>query len=490
MIRNLKLYEINTRVWLKRFGESAKLSSISDNVLDDFQSKGLNIIWLMGIWKTCPDLIDRCCYEPDLVSAYNNALKDWSRKDLIGSPYSIDCYQPEASVASEEELLVLKEKLNKRGIKLFLDFVPNHFSAETRFLKTNPEIFLQADEETFIKNNYGFFKDEVSKKIFAHGRDPFFSPWTDTVQVNDFNPATRKFMIDTLLKVSELCDGVRCDMAMLVLNNVFYNTWAGILNKTNYNKPENEFWSDAIRSIKVKRPDFIFLAEAYWDLEWNLQQTGFDYIYDKRLLDRLSVNDVAGIKAHLTAEKDYQLKLVRYIENHDEPRAVSKFGVQKSLAAAAIISTIPGMKFYHDGQFEGKKIKLPVQLGRESKEKFNLTVQNFYTKILEITKHPIFNEGDWEQLEPISAGGDNQSFQNMCSWRWTLGTEERIIVVNYSESTSQCRLKIQMRSFAPKIILIDLLTEEIYKRSPEEIKSIGLFIELKAYNMHIFTSIS
>lgn len=490
MIRNLKLYEINARVWLKRFGESAKLSSIPDKILDDFQSKGLNIIWLMGIWKTCPELIDKCCYEPDLVTAYSNSIKDWNRRDIIGSPYAIDCYQPDPSIASEEELLIFKEKLSIRGIKLFLDFVPNHFSARTRFLNSNPEIFLQADEETYTKNGYGFFKDEDSKKIFAHGRDPFFSPWTDTVQVNYFNPATRKFMNDTLLKISDLCDGVRCDMAMLVLNNVFYNTWAGILNKSNFIKPENEFWVDAIKSIKNKKPDFIFLAEAYWDLEWNLQQLGFDFIYDKRLLDRLSVNDVSGIKAHLTAEKDYQLKLVRYIENHDEPRAVSKFGIQKSMAAAVVISTIPGMKFYYDGQFEGKKIKLPVQLGREPKEKINLSVQNFYTKILELTKHPIFIRGDWELLEPVSAGGDNQSFQNMLGWRWILGTEERIIVVNYSESTSQCRLKFQTRSFTPNLILIDLLTEEVYKRSPEEIKTIGLFIELKAYNMHIFTSIS
>lgn len=489
MQRNLKLYEINTRVWIKRLGKSARLSSIPEQTLDDFQSKGINIIWMMGIWKTCPGLIDKCCYEPDLVSAYNNSLKDWSRQDLIGSPYSIDYYLPEPSLGTKEDLILLKEKLNDRGIKLFLDYVPNHFSAESKLLKSNPEIFLNADEETYEKNSYGFFRDESTKIIFAHGRDPLFSPWTDTVQVNYFNPATRAFMIDTIVQISELCDGLRCDMAMLILNNTFYNTWAGVLNKLGYNKPEKEFWFDAIKTVKTKKPDFIFLAEAYWDLEWNLQQLGFDFTYDKRLLDRLSVNDVAGIKAHLKAEREFQLKSVRYIENHDEPRAVSKLGLQKSLAAATIISTIPGMKFYHDGQFEGKKIKLPVQLGREPFEKISMPAFNFYNKLLEITKSSVFTEGMWELLNPISAGGDNQSFQNILAWRWLLNSEERIVIVNYSDSTSQCRLKIQLRSFASKITLIDLLTEDIYERSTEEIKTTGLFIELKANNMHIFTVI-
>lgn len=489
MLRNLKLYEINTRVWIKRFGKSTRLSLVPEQILDEFQSKGINIIWLMGFWKTCPDLIDQCCYEPDLVSTYNNSLKDWSRQDLIGSPYSIDFYEPNSDLATKEDLFQFKEKLNIRGFKLFLDFVPNHFSAASRLIRSNPEIFLQADNETFNKNSYGFFRDETSKIIFAHGRDPLFSPWTDTAQINYFNPDTRKFMVEILLQISELCDGVRCDMSMLVLNNVFYNTWAGILNKSGYSKPDKEFWDEAIKTVKKNKPDFLFLAEAYWDLEWNLQQLGFDFTYDKRLLDRLSVNDVAGIKAHLTADKNYQFKLVRYIENHDEPRAVSKFGLQKSLAAAAIISTIYGMKFYHDGQFEGKKIKLPVQLGREPAEKINLPVLKFYTKLLEITKNPIFIEGTWELLDPISAGGNNQTFQNMLAWRWILGKEERIIVVNYSDSTSQCRIKIPMRSFSPKITFIDLLTEDIYERSLEEIKSTGLFIELKTYNMHIFTVI-
>ena len=119
--------------------------------------------------------------------------------------------------------------------------------------------------------------------ILAHGRDPLFSAWQDTVQVNYFNTNAREYLSNVLLKLVDVCDGVRCDMAMLPLNNVFFNTWIGVLNKANIVKPLEEFWEMAIKAVKAKNNNFIFLAEAYWDLEWDLQQLGFDFTYDKRL---------------------------------------------------------------------------------------------------------------------------------------------------------------------------------------------------------------
>ncbi len=210
-----------------------------------------------------------------------------------------------------------------------------------------------------------------------------------------------------------MCDGVRCDMAMLPLNNVFHNTWSGVLNKLGYKKPNDEFWKTAIEKVKTESPGFIFMAESYWDLEWDLQQLGFDFTYDKRLTDRLAANSIQSVIDHLKADKSFQLKSVRFLENHDEKRAIIKFGKQKSLAAAAVISTIQGMKFYLDGQFEGKKIKLPVQLGREPNEKVSETKKSFYTKLLKITKDEIFIYGEWSLLKPIPVNDKNYSFTNI-----------------------------------------------------------------------------
>ena len=87
-------------------------------------------------------------------------------------------------------------------------------------------------------------------------------------------------MIGELLGIAEQCDGVRCDMAMLVLPDVFERTWGRRSPPSSGPKRHGE-------CEKKKLPSFRFMAEVYWDLEWTMLQQGFDYAYDKRLYDRL-----------------------------------------------------------------------------------------------------------------------------------------------------------------------------------------------------------
>ncbi len=486
MQRNPKLYEINTRIWIRRFGKGNTLGSIPLKYFEELADKGINAVWLLGVWKTCDSLIDKHCFENNLISDYSKALKDWKREDVIGSPFAIDDYVLNPELGNFSELEKLRNKLNKLGIKLILDFIPNHFGADTHIIEKNPDIFLKGDEKLFTDDPYTFFKDKYKGNIYTHGRDPLFPAWLDTIQVNYFSEEAREFMIDKLLKLTEVCDGVRCDMAMLQLNNVFQNTWLGVLNKREIKKPKEEFWKSAIERIKKKRDDFTFIAEVYWDLEWQLQQLGFDFTYDKHLTDKLAAKDIQEVKAHLMADRDYQFKSIRFLENHDELRAVEKFGKKESLAAAVLISTIQGMKLYYDGQFEGKKIRLPVQLGREPNEKVSSTTISFYMKLLSITKDKIFSEGEWTMLGPLPAANDNYSNENIFTWQWKLGEDIRLVVINFSEITSQCRLKLNLASVSNEIKLIDLLNDVEYTRSLSEIRTIGLFIELKSYRSHIF----
>ena len=488
MLKNPKLFEINTRIWIKRFGHKIKLSQIPDDYFKRLAENGIDIIWLMGIWKTSSKVIGKRCFSVELISAYNKALPDWSKEDVIGSPFAIDFYEVNPQLGTFDDLKTLKEKINKLGMKLFLDFVPNHFSSASRLLKTNPELFLIGYEESLANDPSTFFKPDESKTdIFAHGRDPFFPAWTDTVQLNYFKKETRDFMTQTLLDISDNCDGVRCDMAMLTLNNIFKNTWLGVLNKSNYNLPETEFWETAIKKVKEKSKDFIFLAEAYWDLEWDLQQLGFDFTYDKKLTDRLIANEISEVKSHLNADILFQKKSARFLENHDELRVVTSLGTQASLAAAVLINSIPGMKFYFDGQFEGKKIRLPIQLGREPLEKPVQMVVDFYSKILPIFRNKIFIDGEFCKLETEPAGQDNYSFDNMFAFMWKLQSEIWLIAINYSESASQCRLIFDPETDKSKITLTDQMTGDKYIRKVEEIKNMGLYIELKSYHSHIFS---
>ena len=455
---NPKIYEINFRIWVNNFSDNGKISGVA---MDDFRSvseKGINIIWLMGIWDTCDSVIKKCCFESGLIAAYNKALPDWKEEDVIGSPFSINKYEVNPLYGTWDDLKRLKLNLNKLGLKLFLDFIPNHFSSDSELIKSNPEFFLQADEQTFKNDPHTYFKSEYHPdKIFAHGRDPLFPAWTDTIQINLFSEDAREYLTNNLLKMTEVCDGVRCDMAMLQLNNVFKNTWLGVINKNGIPKPQEEFWQYSIKKVKNERHDFIFIAEAYWDLEWELQKLGFDFTYDKRLLDRLALNDLIGVKNHLQADMPFQLKSVRFLENHDEKRAITKFGKQASMAAAILMSTVPGMKLYYDGQFEGKKIKLPVQLGREPIEKESEAIKVFYNKILTITKDQIFIAGEFSQLNALQISPDNHSYENMLVLFWRLNDDRRIIIINFSENTSQCRIKVDLHTTFSEVELEDLL---------------------------------
>lgn len=489
MIKNPSLYEINTRVWLRRFDNGAKQATLKDVppvYWDELAEKGINIVWLMGIWKTSRSTAEKYCFKDYLVKSYQKALKDFRHEDVIGSPYAITSYEVSPEIGDANEILKLKQELNDRGMKLVLDFVPNHFSAETNLLNTNPEVFLPADEEIFKRDPYTYFKSGDGNGIFAHGRDPFFPAWEDTVQVNYFHPAARDFMVRTLKQISGICDGLRCDMAMLVLDNVFSNTWAGLLGKMNFSRPDECFWQRAIKTVKQIYPEFIFIAEAYWDLEWDLQQLGFDFTYDKKFTERLLSGNIPEIRSHLKAEDDYQIRSVRFIENHDEERSNALLGKNRAKAAAVIMSTIKGMRFYHDGQFEGRKIKLPVQLGREPFETPVQCMQEFYDKLLKITSHEAFRLGYWQMIEPLPTWPGDNYYKNILAWKWKYKDDYRIVAVNYSELTAHCYLKFRFEGYQGDMVIRDLLNNSNYIRNVEEIKNNGLFVELKPFNCHIF----
>jgi len=488
LFKNPKILEINTRVWIKRFGKDAILSSITDEQISKWKEDGFDLIWFMGVWLPNQDAVNEYCFEPAQIASYNSALNDWQSEDVIGSPYAIDRYEINPLLGTLDDLLNLKRRLNEVGIKLILDFICNHFSARSSLIRTHKEIFLFADEYIFKNDPFTFYKSPVnSNEYLAHGRDPLFPPWKDTSQINFYSNYAREYLISVLINLAGICDGVRCDMAMLPLNNVFFNTWIGVLRKYGFERPEKEFWEEAIAKVKNKRDDFIFIAETYWDLEYQLQKLGFDYTYDKKLTDKLVAGNIQGIKGHLQAAKSYQEKSVRFLENHDEERAIVKLGRERSMAAAVIISTIPGIDFYYDGQFEGKKIKLPVQLGREPFEKPDEKIKDFYKKLFIITKEEIFKNGDWKLLETLPAGDNDFGFENLLAWEWRYKNELRIVVVNYNNFTSRCRLKFSVESTSAEVLLTDLLNGAAYKRYVNEINEKGLFVELKSFNSHIFS---
>ena len=216
-------------------------------------------------------------------------------------------------------------------------------------------------------------------------------------------------MIGELVKIAGQCDGVRCDMAMLVLPEVFERTW-GIRAQP--------FWPQATQRVREQVPDFCFMAEVYWDLEWTLQQQGFDYTYDKRLYDRLRDGHARPVREHFRAGLDYQDKLARFLENHDEPRAAATFPPGIHEAAAVITFLSPGLRFFHQGQFEGRKKRISPHLGRGPNEPIDQQLQQFYDRLLAVLRQPVVRDGQWQLLECVPAWDGNWTWDCFLAFAW------------------------------------------------------------------------
>jgi glycosidase len=365
-------------------------------------------------------------------------------------------------------------------VRLILDFIPNHVAPDHPWAVEHPEYFIGGDAQDLRRDPASFV--EIGGKVFACGRDPYFPAWPDVLQLNAFHPGLREAAVATVNAIADQCDALRCDMSMLLLNDIFERTWGGRAGT----KPTEEYWPKLVQATKRDYPDFKFIAEAYWDLEWQLQQQGFDYTYDKRLYDRLEHGEVERIRLHLLADAAYQERMVRFIENHDEPRARAVFSAGKGRAAAVAVLTLPGARLVHEGQAEGKKVRLPVFLGRRPAETSEQDLAAFYARLMDLTSRNAFRNGQWQLCER-SGWPDNTTFDNLLTWCWRQDDERHLVVINFSDHPAQARVRVAWDELRGKSWrLRDGLSGGIYDRSGNEIVEQGLYVELQPWQSHVF----
>jgi glycosidase len=483
-----KLYEINTLTWLselsRNYGNPIRLGNVPPEQWDRLKRLGFDYVWLMGVWKRSREgikLFRESLEGKRLSSHVDTILPGWTNEDVAGSPFSIAEYTPEPQVGTWADIDRVRGELHSRGVKLILDFVPNHTAPDHPWISQHPDYYIQGSGSDYRRNSAAFFPVQKGTKTLylARGKDPYFPPWPDTAQLNYFNPAMQSALIGELIKISEHCDGVRCDMTMLLLNDIFSSTWGWARRDAENKTPE--FWEEVRRAL----PDFLLIAEAYWDTEWRLQQLGFDYTYDKRLYDRLRSSSANDVNLHLTADRSYQRKLVRFIENHDEPRSAGVFGREHLRAALVLFSTLPGMKLYYHGQLEGRKIHTPLLISRTPEEQPDEKLKAFYEKVLSITQSEIFREGEWRSYEVVAAEDD--SFANLVAYRWKKGDQLKLVVVSLGNGHAQGRISFKRElPDGSDYLLFDELNDRYYVRSVIEMIGPGLHVVLDGYQSHIF----
>jgi hypothetical protein len=475
------LFQINTRVRLTELagelGRPATLDDVPDAELDALAADGFDLVWFLGVWQTGEAARRVSRAKPEWLAEYARALPDYGDADVSGSPFAVREYRGHRDFGGDEALARLRERLRKRGLRLILDFVPNHVAPDHPWVLEHPGYFVRGTEEQLASAPQNWVR--TSHGVLAYGRDPYFDGWPDTLQLNYGSPELQRAMIAELERISGQCDGVRCDMAMLVLPDVFERTW-GVR--------ADLFWPKATESVRRGNPAFLFMAEVYWDLEWTLQQQGFDYAYDKRLYDRLVRGAAKPVREHFLAGLDYQDRLARFLENHDEPRAAATFPPDVHRAAAVLTYFSPGLRFLHQGQREGKKVRIPMHLGRGPSELVDEEIRAFYGRLLAGLKDPAFREGVWQLLACRTSWEGDATADDFIAFAWTgPGERRRLVAVNYADRRSQCFVGMPWSDLRGRTWrLADRMSEDDYDRSGDDLAERGLYLDLPAWGFHVF----
>lgn len=510
------LYQINARVWLtelsRTLGRHATLDDIPDAALDQFALQGFDWIWLLSVWQTGPAAQAVSRANPGWRREFEETLPDLKDEDIAGSGFAIQGYTVHRDLGGDAALARLRERLTRRDLKLMLDFVPNHMAPDHPWVEQHPDYFVAGTEIDLARSPHNFFRvptknagwdsvptasssstrsgqspnlracvpAQTGSRLFAHGRDPYFDGWPDTIQLNYGNPVLQEAMIGELTRIAGQCDGLRCDMAMLVLPEVFERTW-GIQAEL--------FWPKATESVRRAHPNFQFMAEVYWDLEWTMQHQGFDYAYDKRLYDRLHEHHARPVREHFWAGLDFQDKLARFLENHDEPRAAATFSRDVHEAAAVITFLSPGLRFFHQGQFEGRHKRISPHLVRAPAEPIDTELSEFYSRLLTALRLPAVRDGNWQLVECRPAWDGNPTHDCFIAFAWEKSPAERVIAaVNYSDHQSQTKLRLPFATESNKTHRFqDLLHNACYDRPGTELSNNGLFVDLPAWGSHVFS---
>jgi len=483
---NPNLYEIHALVWLselsQRFGRRITLGTVPDAVWDSLAAEGWNLVWLMGVWERSPASANIFLHDEGAKEEFTAALPGWKAEQVVGSPYSIRNYVPDSRVGMWQDLDHARSALHRRGMGLILDFVPNHTALDHPWTRTHPEYFIPGTEEDLQREPQSYFAVQTAageRAILAHGRDPYFPAWRDVAQLNFFSEAARAALILELRNIAQHCDGLRCDMAMLCLNEVFQRTWGAKL--AGWTPPPEEFWTTAIRAL----PDLVWLGEVYWNLQSRILQLGFQYTYDKPFYDLLSNNRAREFAERLPATAPMQGHMAHFLENHDEPRSAGVFGLERLPAAAALLTSMPGLRLFYQGQLEGSRIRLPLYLSAAATGQHDPAIQQLYERLLRISRDNPLHAGAWQPLNVTSAG--NGGFVNLSAYEWRMPDAFCVVAANPGAAESEGRVHFS-DGISPGVeyVFFDQLNNVRYLRDGTEISSIGLYVRLAPYQAHIF----
>lgn len=494
---------VNTRVFLDELSEKYN-QPITIGIVPESEWQELfkdhNSFWFMGIYRESQAGQEFCQNNPYCIRDVECEIERRvdPKKDICASSFSIPEYSLNLKIApggwSEWDKMV--DYLDSYNKKVMIDFVPNHTALDHSWAIDHPDYFVKGTKDQ-KQANPDFYYNVIDKydrvNYLAHGKDPNYGGWADTLQLNYANPDLQAAMIEVLLILAKHSHGVRCDMAMLINSDTFIRTWGdryfgGHLtgSEISYLK-NNEFWPKAIAETKARakelgREDFPFLAEAYWDID--KLGKNFDGIYHKELYDSIQVQDYKGNSIPINHDKIRELlcntpnfKWHTFIENHDEQRAVKKFGEKASKAAAIISAFGPFTFLMNQNQEKGYRLRIPAQIKHHLGEKTNLSIKNFYDQILKLRNSRLCQEGEWSVVWP-----NPKMDSRIITVKYTLEDKTLYLTTNYCDQTSYGNLT-QINHYDNA--KVSSLTDNKVIENVDQDRSNGLFLKLNPWESQI-----
>lgn len=459
------LYEVNTAHWLDALGVG--LGAVPAAAWDAIADLGCDAVWLMGVWQRSAAAAEVLRTHPAFAS--DRAFAGADLEVLPGSAYAVAAWAVEPRFGGEAGLAAARAALAARGMRLFLDWIPNHVAPDHPWARRRA-LCMYGSLADLAEDPRSFCR--VGRSVRACGRDPYFPAWPDTVQLDCASPALQAEAGAALARIAGMCDGVRCDMAMLALPDVIAHTWGDRASPAS----GRGYWPTVLAQVRAESPDFTVLAEAYWDREADLLACGFDACYDKRLYDALVHQDAAAVRTAAGA-----VGTVRFLENHDEPRLVTALpDAARRRAAAVVVATLPGTWLFHQGQEHGRRVRAPVTVGRGAGEGDDPELRLWWRRLTRLQR-----TGAWA-MAATSGWPGNPSHEHLLAWTWSAPESRLLVVVNWSAQPAQGRVRLPWPGLEPgPVHLTDPLNGQRFMRDGRELADQGLFVDLAPWAWHV-----
>jgi glycosidase len=549
---NTVLIAKSTYVWLaqlsKQYGRRiARLDEIPDEELATLARRGLNSLWLIGVWERS--------------RASKTIKKLCGNDDAVASAYSLFDYTIAEDLGGEAAYNNLRDRAYRQGVRLASDMVPNHMGIDSPWVVEHPDWFISRQDSPYpaysfngpdlsqdgraeIKIEDHYFEQSDAAVVFRrrdnssgetryiyHGNDGTSFPWNDTAQLDYLNPAVREQVIQTILHVARLFPVIRFDAAMTLAKRHFHRLWfpgpgssGSIPSRAEYGMSQaefdkhmpHEFWREVVDRVAAEVPGTLLLAEAFWLMEGYFVRTlGMHRVYNSAFMNMMRDEENAKyrsvIKNTLEFDPDIMKRYVNFMSNPDERTAIDQFGKgDKCFGVAAMMATLPGLPMFGHGQIEGftEKYGMEYQRPRYDETPDHWLVERHEREIAPLLKRrSLFAESSNFLLYDFFQSS-GQVDENVFAYSNRNGGERALVVYNNRYGTAHGNLDYsaayadkgagQLRQqrlreglglsgdSAAIHAFRDSLTGLEYLRRASELNESGLALDLHAYQCHVF----